>query len=425
MQEIEIAKRQGTVQGACVSVPPSKSLSNRALLLASLSTGTCTLKNVLVSDDTKRMLEALKALGVKLEEVRLGEVKIEGLGGLFKAPKPLTLDLGNAGTAMRPLCAALAVSEGEFTLTGIERMMQRPIGPLTEALKEAGARIEYLNNSGFPPLKIKGSKLHTHALHISGQTSSQFISALLMIGPLLAEGLELKVDGDLISKLYVDLTLSLMQSFGAKVTREGYSRFKVEPTGYQSPASLTVEGDASSASYFMAAGGIAGELKILGLGKDSVQGDLKFAQVLEKMGAKIEIFDDCIEVQKSDLQGISIDMNDMPDAAMTLVPLALYTKGPVTITNIASWRVKETDRIAAFVNEMQKLGVKVESGADFISVDASFRNQDKPYFDTYDDHRMAMCLSLVAFDRDIVIKDPDCTRKTFPGYFEIFNKVTF
>lgn len=424
MQELRLARKTALAEGACVTVPPSKSLSNRALLMAALGRGECLVRNVLKSDDTERMLEALTALGVTLTRLEDGAVMVHGQGGLFKTSKPLTLDLGNAGTAMRPLCAALAFSEGTFTLTGEARMLERPIGPLTEALKELGASIEYLNNDGFPPLKIRGACPHSHSVHISGSTSSQFVTALLMTGPLLEGGLEIRVQGDLISKPYVDLTLSLMQRFGAKVSREGYVRFNVEGTGYVNPKEITVEGDASSASYFLALGALLGSLTVKGLGRNSVQGDVHFAGVLKKMGADITLHGESIEVKKSALKGIDIDMNDMPDAAMTLIPLALFTDGPVTVRNVASWRVKETDRLSALATEMAKLGVKVEQGADYLSVDGSVRNAITPVFATYNDHRMAMCLSLIAADREVVIEDPDCCRKTFPGYFDIFNALT-
>ncbi|SPT67819.1 3-phosphoshikimate 1-carboxyvinyltransferase [Anaerobiospirillum thomasii] len=404
-----------------VTMPGSKSLSNRALLLSALCSGTTVLKNVLRSDDTDRMLDALKALGVKYEDK--GQcISVQGLGHAFDCSGEITLDLGNAGTAMRPLCAALSLSKGSFVLTGQVRMMERPIGPLTEALKSLGLDIEYLNNDGYPPLKIKGSEVHSHSVAISGSTSSQFISALLMVAPL-CQGLEIKVVGDLISKPYVDLTIALLHSFGIKVERQGYNHFTLGSAYYKSPGSYLVEGDATSATYFMAAAAINGEVEIKGLGKNSCQGDIKFLDVLSQMGAKVTLSDESVKVVKGTLSGIDIDMNDMPDAAMTLVPMALFTNGPVRITNIASWRVKETDRISAMVTEMSKLGVKVTSGRDYIYIDGSVKNSLPVVFDTYDDHRMAMSMSLVAFDRDIIINDPKCTAKTFPNYFELLESI--
>lgn len=414
-------KKINKVEGQVI-LPGSKSLSNRALLLSALASGRTRLLNVLKSDDTARMIEALQKLDVHLS-VNTSSVDVEGLGGCFdKGLNQVELDLGNAGTAMRPLAAALAVSKGQFKLTGEARMMERPIGPLTEALKELGLRIEYLNNDGYPPLLIHGTKPARHETSIDGSLSSQFISALLMTAPVCG-GLKIRVEGDLISKPYVDLTVALIEKFGARVKRRGYNEFDVADTGYTSPGSYLIEGDASAATYFAAAAAVCGKVEIYGVGANSLQGDAQFFDVLAKMGAKVKRLENSVVVEKGDLKGIDIDLNNMPDAAMTLVPLSLYTKGPVTITNIGSWRIKETDRIDAMATEMRKLGVKVESGRDFISIDASVRNKETPVFDTYNDHRMAMCMSLVALDRDIIINNPDCTSKTFPGYFKVLSSI--
>lgn len=415
-------KKIESVKGKVI-IPGSKSLSNRALLVSSLAKGNTTLLNVLKSDDTARMIEALQTLSVKLN-VNMNKIDIEGNDGVFSGDLcQKELYLGNAGTAMRPLCSVLSVSKGVYKLTGEPRMMERPIGPLTEALKSIGLNIEYLNNDGFPPLLIRGSQVKNHEVSISGTTSSQYISALLMTAPVCG-GLKIKIVGDLISKPYVDLTIDLIEKFGAKVIRNGYKEFEVLPTGYTSPTTYLIEGDATSATYFAAAAAIAGEVEIYGLSKSSVQGDFKFFSVLEKMGAKVTYLENSVIVKKDKLHGIDIDMNAMPDAAMTLVPMALYTDSPVTIRNIASWRVKETDRIQAMVNEMSKLGVCVSSGNDYISIDASQRNNITPSFDTYNDHRMAMCMSLVAFDREININDPECINKTFPTYFNLLKSVS-
>ena len=415
-------KKIESVKGKVI-IPGSKSLSNRALLVSSLAKGNTTLLNVLKSDDTARMIEALQTLSVKLN-VNMNKVDIQGNDGVFSGDLcQKELYLGNAGTAMRPLCSVLSVSKGVYELTGEPRMMERPIGPLTEALKSIGLNIEYLNNDGFPPLLIRGSQVKNHEVSISGTTSSQYISALLMTAPVCG-GLKIKIVGDLISKPYVDLTIDLIEKFGAKVIRNGYKEFEVLPTGYTSPSSYLIEGDATSATYFAAAAAIAGEVEIYGLSKSSVQGDFKFFSVLEKMGAKVTYLENSVIVKKDKLHGIDIDMNAMPDAAMTLVPMALYTDSPITIRNIASWRVKETDRIQAMVNEMSKLGVNVTSGNDYISIDASQRNNIIPSFDTYNDHRMAMCMSLVAFDREININDPECINKTFPTYFNLLYSVS-
>lgn len=415
-------KKIESVKGKVI-IPGSKSLSNRALLVSSLAKGNTTLLNVLKSDDTARMIEALQKLSVKLN-VNMNKIDIEGNDGVFSGDLcQKELYLGNAGTAMRPLCSVLSVSKGVYKLTGEPRMMERPIGPLTEALKSIGLNIEYLNNDGFPPLLIRGSQVKNHEVSISGTTSSQYISALLMTAPVCG-GLKIKIVGDLISKPYVDLTIDLIEKFGAKVIRNGYKEFEVLPTGYTSPTTYLIEGDATSATYFAAAAAIAGEVEIYGLSKNSVQGDFKFFSVLEKMGAKVTYLENSVIVKKDKLHGIDIDMNAMPDAAMTLVPMALYTDSSLTIRNIASWRVKETDRIQAMVNEMSKLGVCVSSGNDYISIDASQRNNITPSFDTYNDHRMAMCMSLVAFDREVNINDPECINKTFPTYFNLLNSVS-
>ena len=415
-------KKIESVKGKVI-IPGSKSLSNRALLVSSLAKGNTTLLNVLKSDDTARMIEALQTLSVKLN-VNMNKIDIQGNDGVFSGDLcQKELYLGNAGTAMRPLCSVLSVSKGVYKLTGEPRMMERPIGPLTEALKSIGLNIEYLNNDGFPPLLIRGSKVNSHEVSISGTTSSQFISALLMTAPVCG-GLKIKIVGDLISKPYVDLTIDLIEKFGAKVIRNGYKEFEVLPTGYTSPTTYLIEGDATSATYFAAAAAIAGEVEIYGLSKSSVQGDFKFFSVLEKMGAKVTYLENSVIVKKDKLHGIDIDMNAMPDAAMPLVPMALYTDSPITIRNIASWRVKETDRIQAMVNEMSKLGVCVSSGNDYISIDASQRNNITPSFDTYNDHRMAMCMSIVSFDREININDPECINKTFPTYFNLLYSVS-
>jgi 3-phosphoshikimate 1-carboxyvinyltransferase len=409
----------GSVSGR-VTLPGSKSLSNRALLCAALSEGRTALLNLLKSDDTARMIESLKTLGVQVAE-RGTACEVDGLGHAFDIGlNSVKLDLGNAGTAMRPLCAALSFSQGRFVLTGSKRMFERPIGPLCEALRSLGVHIDYLNNPGFPPLLIRGCpNPKSHEASIDGSLSSQFITALLLAAPL-AGGLKIKVRGELISKPYVDLTVRLMERFGIRISRKGYSEFAIpEGSRFESPGSCLIEGDATAATYFAAAAAIAGKVEIYGITPDSVQGDAKFLDVLAGMGAKVTRLEHSVVVERQGrLKGIDIDMNAMPDAAMTLVPLALYTDGPVTVRNIASWRVKETDRIEAMAAEMRKLGVKVETGEDFISVDASQRNSETPVFDTYDDHRMAMCLSLCAFDRDIVINDPQCVGKTFPGYFK-------
>lgn len=407
-----------------VDLPGSKSMSNRALLLSALAQGKTQLLNVLKSDDTECMLNALEALGIKLAS-RGNSVEIEGRGGTFASGlNRIRLHLGNAGTAMRPLCAVLALSEGVFELTGEPRMLERPIGPLVEALKSIGLHLEYLNNDGFPPLLIRGGKPTSHELSVDGALSSQFITALLLASPLCG-GLKIKIKSELISKPYVDLTIALMKNFGIEVQRSGYKSFETRGGVYLSPGSCLIEGDATSATYFAAAAAVSGRVEIFGLGKNSPQGDALFMDILERMGAGVTKTDNSIIVEhRGPLKGLEIDMNDMPDAAMTLVPLALYTQGPVTVTKIASWRVKETDRIVALSTEMSRLGVKVSSGQDYICVDASSRNTETPVFNTYNDHRIAMCMSLIALDRSIVINNPECVAKTFPNYFNVLSSIS-
>lgn len=430
------------LQGS-VSLVGSKSLTNRVLLLSALGKGTCRISNILRSDDSEVMLLALQKLGVQIsfDQQDPTSLQITGLARPFALEQSslLELFLGNAGTAMRPLCAALALSSGSFKLTGEPRMYERPIGVLVDALRQIGSKIEYLGTNNYPPLLIEGlgAKLNKIeqpvVLQVSGNTSSQFISALLMVGALLPHGLELQVTGELISKPYVKMTCDLLKNFGVSVQNFNYQSFKVEHQPIINPESFLVEGDASGATYFLAGAAISGEITVYGIGKNSVQGDALFADLLAIMGAHVEKGDNYIKVQspQTRLKGICVDMNDMPDAAMTLVPMALFTKDPIKITNIASWRVKETDRIAAMACEMRKLGCHVVEGDDFIEVDGNtlacqnFKEQGLvPSFDTYNDHRMAMCMSLVALDRNIIINDPDCCKKTFPDYFERLAKVT-
>lgn len=425
MQSLQL-KKINEINGE-ITLVGSKSLSNRALLLAGLAKGQTTIKNVLLSDDTRYMMEALEKLGVELDYDGDNFI-VNGLDHLFNLPetldKPLELILGNAGTVLRPLVALLSVSHGKFLLTGQERMLERPIGGLVDALRELDLQVDYLNFEGYPPVMVTGKAPTGDTVHVDGTVSSQFISALLMMAPMLESALEIVIKGELISKPYVDMTLNLMESYGARITRQGHERFIVQSGGYTSPGSYLVEGDATAATYFMAAAAVGGHVKINGLGKNSLQGDIKFIGVLRDMGATINLEEDYVEVFKSDLHGIDVDMNDMPDAAMTLVPLALFASSPVSIRNIASWRVKETDRIEAMVMEMMKLGVQIDYGYDFITIDGSTKNEGPVEFDTYTDHRMAMCLALVALDRDVTINDPHVTNKTFPRYFDMLKSIS-
>ena len=406
-----------------VNVPGSKSLSNRALLLAALAEGETELTNLLDSEDIEHMLNALTKLGINY---RLSEDKtqcvVQGNGGAFNVAEPLELFLGNAGTAMRPLCAALAASNVDTVLTGEPRMEERPIGDLVDALREADADVTYLKNEGFPPLQIKGKTLNGGEMSVDGSVSSQFLTALLMAAPLFSGDVTIRIKGELVSKPYIDITLDTMAKFGVTVKNDNYQTFTISGDAkYIAPGKFMVEGDASSASYFLAAGAIkGGTVRVTGIGQNSIQGDIRFADVLEAMGATVVWNDEYVEITGAPLKGVNMDMNHIPDAAMTIATTALFAEGPTTMTNIYNWRVKETDRLAAMATELQKLGAKVEEGHDYIKVwpTDSLKHAE---IDTYNDHRIAMCFSLVALsDTPVTINDPGCTRKTFPDYFTRF-----
>ena len=422
-----------------IKLPGSKSISNRTLLLAALSQGTTQILELLASDDTSRMLEALQALGVQLDHFAENAWRVTGCAGHFPN-KQADLFLGNAGTAFRPLTAALAFSQGDYHLHGVPRMHERPIGDLVSALRQAGANIEYLANDGFPPLQISPAQLDvSKAIQIRGDVSSQFLTALLMALPLTGQQATIEVVGELISKPYIEITLNLMAKFGVEVQREGWQRFIVPANSqYTSPRQLFVEGDASSASYFIAAGAIAGDVIVEGIGKNSIQGDVLFAEAVKLMGGNIaygasyglrrmgdSYGDNQIKSTKAEtIKAIDLDCNHIPDAAMTLAIMALFADGTTTLRNIASWRVKETDRIAAMATELRKVGAIVEEGADYIQITPPSQLTPNAVIDTYDDHRMAMCFSLVSLGGvPIVINDPKCVAKTFPNYFEEFAKI--
>ena len=416
-----------------IDLPGSKSISNRTLLLAALSKGYTQIRNLLVSDDTDRMLEALAKLGLNitpLANINLSNnvFELTGNNGEFSI-KEADIFLGNAGTAFRPLTAALALSGGHYTLKGVPRMHERPIGDLVDALRQIGANIEYLENEGFPPLKISPAKIDvSKSIQIRGDVSSQFLTALLMALPLTKKQATIEVIGELISKPYIEITLNLMARFGVNVIRDGWKTFTTpENIQYQSPTMISVEGDASSASYFLAAGAIGGFVNVNGIGANSIQGDVKFAEALALMGGKIYYSSESIEADKPDLpklKAIDLDCNHIPDAAMTLAILALFADGTTTLRNIASWRVKETDRISAMATELRKVGAIVEEGADYIKITPPATLTPNAVIDTYDDHRMAMCFSLVSLGGvPITINDPKCVAKTFPNYFEEFAKI--
>jgi 3-phosphoshikimate 1-carboxyvinyltransferase len=421
-----------------VTLPGSKSISNRVLLLAALCEGVTTIHDLLDSDDTGVMLVALKALGCAITQDG-STVQITGLSGKLGVQQA-KLFLGNAGTAMRPLTAALAVLGGDFELGGIPRMHERPIGDLVTALRQLGCRIDYLGNDGFPPLRIGTPSLNLgHAIQVRGDVSSQFLTALLMALPLVAEkDIVIEVVGELISRPYIEITLNLLARFGVQVQRDGWQRFTI-PAGcrLQSPGALHVEADASSASYFIALGAIASGIggnngiRVQGVGADSIQGDIRFVEAARMMGAQIESGPNWLHIQRGawPLKAIELDCNHIPDAAMTLAVMALYADGTTTLRNIASWRVKETDRIAAMANELRKLGASVVEGADFIQVTppAGIAAWKAGTIHTYDDHRVAMCFSLAAFNPAAIpvrIEDPKCVAKTFPDYFETLFSVS-
>jgi len=449
-----------------VTLPGSKSISNRVLLLAALCEGTTTIHDLLDSDDTRVMLVALKTLGCTITQ-SASTVQITGLGGKLIA-RQATLFLGNAGTAMRPLTAALAVLGGDFELGGIPRMHERPIGDLVDALRQLGCHIDYLGNDGFPPLRIGTPILRVdEPIQVRGDVSSQFLTALLMAlplvamhraptlgtdlsslppegavqargGPSAAQDIVIEVVGELISRPYIEITLNLLARFGVQVQRDGWQRFTI-PAGCQlrSPGDVHVEADASSASYFIALGAIANGIqgqsgiRIQGVGADSIQGDIRFIEAAAQMGALIESGPNWLHIRRGawPLKAITLDCNHIPDAAMTLAAMALYADGTTTLRNIASWRVKETDRIAAMANELRKLGATVVEGADFIQVTppADAAHWQAGTIHTYDDHRIAMCFSLAAFNPagvPVRIEDPKCVAKTFPDYFETLFSVS-
>ena len=429
---------QGSVQ-----LPGSKSISNRVLLLAALSKGTTTVHDLLASDDTRVMLDALRQLGCGVEE-HGAQARITGLGGR-KPTSPATLFLGNAGTAMRPLTAALALLGGAFELSGIARMHERPIGDLVDALRQLGCNIDYLGTEGYPPLRIAQADgvpaLAVSApLPVRGDVSSQFLAALLMALPLAAthQDVVIEVVGELISKPYIHITLQLLERFGITVRHENWRRFTIAAgSSYRSPGSIHIEADASSASYFIAVGAIAASargkncLKILGVGMDSIQGDIRFVEAAQAMGAQITGGPNWLQIQRGawPLKAIDLDCNHIPDAAMTLAVMALYAQGTSILRNIASWRVKETDRIAAMATELRKLGATVEETADSIRITppATLGDWRAACIHTYDDHRVAMCFSLAAFNPaglPVRIEDPQCVAKTFPDYFEALFSVT-
>lgn len=417
-----------------VRLPGSKSISNRILLLAALAKGTTHVCDLLASDDTSYMLKALATLGVDIKQSGENSYQIVGTEGRFENNNA-DLFLGNAGTAFRPLVAVLALMKGCYRLSGVSRMHERPISDLVDALHGVGADITYIGNPGFPPLEIKPATIQgeTIRLAVKGDVSSQFLSGLLMALPITGKKSVVEVAGTLISRPYVALTLEQMKRFGVRVEHEEWQTFTIAANQcYLSPGEIMVEGDASSASYFLAAGAIGGgPVRVQGVGNESVQGDVRFADAIRQMGAKIQMDKQWIESSNlrsgvGSLRAIDLDCNHIPDAAMTLAVMALFADGVTTLKNIASWRLKETDRLKAMSTELRKLGAGVEEGEDFLRITPPENGlKSNIAIDTYDDHRMAMCFSLVVFGVPVRINDPDCVSKTFPDYFEQFRRLIY
>jgi len=408
-----------------IYLPGSKSISNRVLLLSAMAEGKTCLTNLLDSDDTQYMLNALKKLGVQYS---LSDNKktcyIQGIGQSFYSSKPISLYLGNAGTAIRPLLSVLSLRDNNILLSGDNRMHERPIKHLVDALKQGGAIIEYEKNEAYPPIRTKGGFIGG-SIFLNGNVSSQFLTSLLISAPLALKDTTIFIRGDLVSKPYIDITLDLMKLFGIKIKHDSHNIFYI--TGQQryiTPGKYTIEGDASSASYFLAAAAIkGGSIKVIGVGKKSIQGDIKFANVLEKMGAIIHWEDYSITCTRNQLNAIDLDMNHIPDTAMTIAIVALFSKGTTIIRNIYNWRVKETDRLAAMTKELIKVGAVVEEGKDFLAISPpkAFKYSN---IETYNDHRIAMCFSLISLsDIGVNILNPNCVSKTFPSYFKDFLSV--
>jgi 3-phosphoshikimate 1-carboxyvinyltransferase len=411
-----------------VTLPGSKSLSNRVLLLAALAAGTTRVQNLLVGDDVQHMCRALRALGVQLDPAEPDtHVAVTGHGGPIR-PRDGNhqLFLGNAGTGIRPLAAALCFSSGLFELDGEPRMRERPIADLVTALRTLGARIDYVEREGYPPVLVRGRALAGGSVTIAGNVSSQFLTSLLMAAPLAQNPVEIQVTGELVSKPYITITLDTMRRFGVEVEHDDLRHFRVPAGVYQSPGDYLVEGDASAATYFLAAGAIAGgPVRVQGVGRQSVQGDVSFTRVLERMGATVEVGNDWIQAAapRGRLQAIDMDFNAIPDAAMTAAVMALFAKGTSVIRNVANLRVKETDRIQALTTELTKLGAHVVAGDDYLEITPPDR-LTAATIDTYNDHRMAMSFSLASLGTvDIAVRDPGCVSKTFPGYFDAFRSI--
>ena len=409
-----------------VDLPGSKSLSNRVLLLSMLAEGTTRIQNLLDSDDVRYMIGALEKLGITLQETReKNEISVEGCSGGIPN-SDLELMLGNAGTAMRPLTAALTLGQGRYVLDGVPRMRERPIVDLVEGLQQLGAKVRLLNGPPGPPVEILAQGLPGGTARIKGSVSSQFLSAILMAAPGAEKDVTLEIDDTLVSVPYVEMTLALMERFGVHVENRDFQEFHIPgKQTYHSPGDFFVEGDASSASYFLAGAAITGgTVTVHGCGTESLQGDSKFAEVLEQMGAETQWQPHSVTVRGNTLKGVDLDMNRMPDAAMTLAVAALFAEGTTKIRNVYNWRLKETERMKAVTTELRKLGAEVEEGDDYLIIDPPDQIQSTE-IETYDDHRMAMAFSLAACGAEsVTILDPGCVSKTFPNYFEVLKSVS-
>ena len=426
MNEITL-KASKQVRG-CIKLPGSKSITNRVLLMAALGNGVTKLIDPLRSEDTDQMINALIKLGVSVKEVNDDKNIIEIKGAEHNFPnKNTNLFLGNSGTTFRPLAAVLAMMGGDYYLSGIERMHERPIKDLIDALEQMGSSIQYEKNHGYPPITINNSSIKiSEPIQIKGDISSQYLTALLIAGPISNNEFNIKVIGDLISKPYIDITLKLLTKFNIFYSNDNWRLFSLKKDSvYRNPTKIFVEGDASSASYFFAAASLAGSIEIKGINKDSIQGDLKFLDIISKMGAKIEYKSDSIQVSKaSNLKGLEIDCIEIPDAAMTLAIMAVFADKPTKLKNIGSWRVKETDRILAMDNELTKMGVEVSTTHDSMTIFPQKQLNDNISIETYNDHRIAMCFSLFCLKNlNITIQDPNCVNKTYPDYFKDLKSV--
>ena len=426
MNEITL-KASKQVRG-CIKLPGSKSITNRVLLMAALGSGVTKLIDPLRSEDTDQMINALIKLGVSVKEDNDDKKIIEIKGAEHNFPnKNTNLFLGNSGTTFRPLAAVLAMMRGDYYLSGIERMHERPIKDLVDALEQMGSSIQYEKNHGYPPITINNSSIEiSEPIQIKGDISSQYLTALLIAGPISNNEFNIEVIGDLISKPYIDITLKLLTKFNIFYNNDNWRLFSLKKDSvYRNPTKIFVEGDASSASYFFAAASLAGSIEIKGINKDSIQGDLKFLDIISKMGAKIEYKSDSIQVSKaSNLKGLEIDCIEIPDAAMTLAIMAVFADKPTKLKNIGSWRVKETDRILAMDNELTKMGVEVSTTHDSMTIFPQKQLNDNISIETYNDHRIAMCFSLFCLKNlNITIQDPNCVNKTYPDYFKDLKSV--